>query len=107
MTTTKARIYDITRVVTSDEQDQKYGYMPFELTQTKGSYYFTVKIVGGGKNGQLGALRHALSRALAKESEEFRKILRQNDLLTRDPRMVERKKIYHKKARKSPQFSKR
>lgn len=67
---------------------------PLEVTQTTGKYYFTVKIVGGGKRGQQDAFVHGLSRGLAKvDPEKFKKILRTNGLLTRDPRERERRKF--------------
>ena len=70
-------------------------------------YSATIKVSGSGKSGQLGAVVHGLARALAELGEENRKLLRGAGLLTRDPRMVERKKYYLKKARKAPQWSKR
>lgn len=90
-----------------EKNAQELGLTPFMVTSTKSNYHFSAKVSGGGKKGQLGAIQLGLARALAKVSEENRVILRQAGLLTRDPRMVERKKIYHVKARKSPQFSKR
>lgn len=69
------------------------GYLkPFDLTQTTGKYYATARIVGGGKNGQLGAFLHALSRSLVKADEKYRKVLRDNGFLTRDSRERERRK---------------
>ncbi|HEC64434.1 MAG TPA: 30S ribosomal protein S9 [bacterium] len=82
-------------------------YLPLEVTDTKGKYYFTAKVSGGGRIGQIGAIRHALSRALIKVNAAFRPELKKNSLLTRDSRMKERKKTGLKKARKAPQFSKR
>ncbi|MCA9308204.1 MAG: 30S ribosomal protein S9 [Patescibacteria group bacterium] len=67
----------------------------------------TVKIVGSGKSAQLGALVHGISRALAQIDPEYSLLLHKNGLLTRDSRMVERKKYWLRKARKSPQYSKR
>jgi len=67
----------------------------------------TIKVTGSGQSAQLGAVVHGLSRALAKMNEEYHRTLSRNGLLTRDPRMVERKKYYLKKARKRPQYSKR
>ncbi len=64
-------------------------------------------ITGGGKSGQAGALRHGIARALLEADEELRADLKRHGFLTRDPRMVERKKYGLKKARKRPQFSKR
>ncbi len=66
---------------------------PFKLTDTLGKYYVTAKVEGGGKEGQLEACVFAISRALAKESEEFKKILRKAGLLTRDARVRERRKV--------------
>lgn len=64
-------------------------------------------ITGGGKGGQAGALRHGIARALLEADESMRAELKKSGFLTRDPRMVERKKYGLKKARKRPQFSKR
>jgi small subunit ribosomal protein S9 len=81
--------------------------IPFKLTNTLGSYDVAANVTGGGFSGQAEAVRLGIARALAGISEEYRKILRENGLLTRDPRMVERKKYGQKKARKRFQFSKR
>ncbi len=67
----------------------------------------TIKVSGSGPSAQLDAVVHGLSRALAKVNEEYRIALSKSGLLTRDPRMVERKKYYLRKARKRPQYSKR
>ena len=80
---------------------------PFELLQVGDSYDVTVRVKGGGLSGQAGAIRLGISRALAKVNEENRKILRKNGLLTRDSRVVERKKYGLAGARKRYQFSKR
>ena len=80
---------------------------PFALTSTAGSYDLKVTVKGGGANGQAEAVRLAISRALCKLNEEHRSTLKPEGLLTRDPRMVERKKYGQKKARKKFQFSKR
>ena len=80
---------------------------PFAVTNTVGKYDVIVKVVGGGYTGQAGAIRHGIARALNEANSEFRPILKANGFLTRDPRMKERKKYGLKKARKSPQFSKR
>jgi small subunit ribosomal protein S9 len=80
---------------------------PFSLTGTEGSYDVKVNVFGGGITGQAEAIRLAISRALCAINEEFRAILKPEGLLTRDPRMVERKKFGQKKARKRFQFSKR
>ena len=80
---------------------------PFLLTNTEGNYDLKITVKGGGVNGQAEAVRMAISRALCKINEEHRTQLKPEGLLTRDPRMVERKKFGQKKARKKYQFSKR
>ena len=80
---------------------------PFAVTNTVGKYDVIVKVVGGGLTGQAGAIRHGIARALNEANSEFRPALKAAGLLTRDPRMKERKKYGMKKARKAPQFSKR
>ena len=80
---------------------------PFTLTGTKGKYNVDVKVFGGGITGQAEAIRLGISRALCEVNAEFRLELKPEGLLTRDPRMVERKKFGQKKARKKFQFSKR
>jgi small subunit ribosomal protein S9 len=80
---------------------------PFSVTETAGKYDVSVTVEGGGAAGQAGAMRLGIARALVEASDEFRISLRSHSLLTRDPRMVERKKYGQKKARKRFQFSKR
>ena len=80
---------------------------PLALTKNEGKFDLKVSVKGGGFNGQAEAVRLAISRALCKFDEENRSILKPEGLLTRDPRMVERKKFGQKKARKKHQFSKR
>ena len=80
---------------------------PFLLTETLGQYDVTVNVFGGGITGQAEAIRLGVSRALCEINEEFRLLLKPHGLLTRDARMVERKKPGQKKARKRFQFSKR
>ena len=80
---------------------------PFNLTETAGKYDIKVNLTGGGIKGQAEALRLAISRALIKIDPEYRGVLKENGLLRRDPRMVERKKPGQPKARKKFQFSKR
>lgn len=82
-------------------------YKPFEVTDTKGKYHITLKGKGGGVTGQLDAAVLAIARALVKIDPEHRAALKPYDLLTRDDRMVERKKTGKPKARKDRQFSKR
>ena len=80
---------------------------PFSLTKLKDSFDLKVTVKGGGITGQAEAIRLAVSRALCKIDAENRSLLKPEGLLTRDPRMVERKKFGQKKARKKFQFSKR
>ena len=79
----------------------------FEVTNSLGKYDLTVNVQGGGVTGQAEAIRLAVARALVKADNEFKPLLKAQDLMTRDPRMVERKKPGRKKARKKFQFSKR
>jgi len=80
---------------------------PLVLTSNEGNFDVKVNVYGGGATGQAEAVRLALSRAMCEIDEENRTILKPEGLLTRDPRMVERKKFGQKKARKKFQFSKR
>ena len=80
---------------------------PFVLTSNTGKYDLSVNVYGGGTTGQAEAIRLAVSRALCELSEDNKSALKIVGLLTRDPRMVERKKFGQKKARKKFQFSKR
>ena len=80
---------------------------PLEVTQSAAKYDIRVNVEGGGVTGQAGAIQLSIARALVSLSEENRPPLRAAGLMTRDPRMVERKKYGQKKARKRFQFSKR
>jgi len=80
---------------------------PLLLTENIGKYDINVNLKGGGITGQAEALRLAISRALVKIDPEYRPVLKENGLMRRDPRMVERKKPGQPKARKKFQFSKR
>jgi small subunit ribosomal protein S9 len=80
---------------------------PFGATETVGAYDVLVNVNGGGYAGQAGAIRHGIARALLNVDPDFRASLKRAGLLTRDARMVERKKAGLKKARKASQFSKR
>ena len=80
---------------------------PFLATDTMDKFHVTVKVKGGGITGQAGAIRHGIARALAKENELFKPMLRKEGLLTRDTRIKERKKYGLKRARKAPQYTKR
>jgi small subunit ribosomal protein S9 len=81
--------------------------MPFKATDTVGRYNVEVKVTGGGVTGQAGAIRHGIARALVTVNEHFKPLLRKEGLLTRDPRVKERKKYGLKRARKAPQYTKR
>ena len=117
--TAVARVY-MTKgkgVVTVNKRDYKEFFpvpvlqskivQPFELTDTVGKFDITVNVVGGGITGQVEAIRLGISRALVKLDEENKPLLKEQGLMTRDPRMVERKKPGQPKARKKFQFSKR
>ncbi|MDA8714347.1 30S ribosomal protein S9 [Flavobacteriales bacterium] len=80
---------------------------PFELTETTGKYDLKINVKGGGINGQVDAIRLAICRALVKVDGDYKPLLKAESLMTRDPRMVERKKPGQPKARKKFQFSKR
>ncbi|ADL06945.1 30S ribosomal protein S9 [Thermosediminibacter oceani] len=80
---------------------------PLVVTNTLGKFDIIANVRGGGVTGQAGAVRHGIARALLQIDETFKPMLRKEGLLTRDPRMVERKKYGLKKARRAPQFSKR
>jgi small subunit ribosomal protein S9 len=86
---------------------QRDAMLALEVTNTKGQFDVFVNVRGGGKAGQAGAVRLGVARALVEYNEELRAALRPAGLMTRDPRMVERKKYGQKKARKRFQFSKR
>ncbi len=80
---------------------------PLVLTSTTDKYDVVATVKGGGTTGQAGAVRHGLARALVQADAELRPALKQAGLMTRDPRMKERRKYGLKKARKASQFSKR
>ncbi len=80
---------------------------PLILTQTEFQFDIMVNVNGGGISSQSGAIAHGISRALLEANADYRQLLKKEGLLTRDPRMKERKKYGLKKARKAPQFSKR
>lgn len=81
--------------------------VPLKLTGQEGRHDISVKVVGGGKQGQAEAVRHGLSRALVKWQAEFKPPLKKAGYLTRDARVKERKKFGLKKARRAPQWAKR
>ena len=80
---------------------------PFGVTSTAGKFDIICTVKGGGLSGQAGAIRHGLARALLQADDTLRPALKKAGLLTRDPRMKERKKPGLKGARRAPQFSKR
>ena len=86
---------------------QQVVLQPFQVTDTAGKYSAMVKVVGGGITGQAGAIRHGIARALVQADESYRPLLRRAGMLTRDPRVKERKKYGLKRARKAPQYTKR
>ncbi|MBR6050839.1 MAG: 30S ribosomal protein S9 [Clostridia bacterium] len=80
---------------------------PFGVTGTEGKFDIVCTAKGGGISGQAGAIRHGVARALVLVDETYKPLLKKAGLLTRDPRMKERKKYGLKAARRAPQFSKR
>ncbi len=80
---------------------------PLRVVNLDSKYYFSAKVDGGGITGQMESIRLGIARALYEMDPELKTALRKEGLVTRDPRMVERKKYHHIKARKKPQFSKR
>lgn len=80
---------------------------PLEVTNTVGKFNISVKVTGGGKMGQAGGVAHGIARALVQLDESLKTPLRSYGLLTRDPRVKERKKYGLKRARKAPQYTKR
>lgn len=82
-------------------------FLPFEVADAMGRFDCIVNVCGGGVSGQAGAIRHGIARALAEAAPQNRPVLRGDKLLTRDPRVKERKKYGRKRARKRFQFSKR
>jgi len=89
------------------EAKKKRVLQPLNLTEQTSVVDITVTVKGGGFSGQADAVRHGISKALNVYDEAFRQILKPAGLLTRDSRIVERKKPGRRKARRSPQFSKR
>lgn len=92
------------------EKEELFWKKPFfalGISNPENMYSFSIKVRGSSKSSQLGAVTLAISKALSNLNEQFSSVLKKNGLLTRDPRMVERKKPNLRKARKSSQFSKR
>ena len=80
---------------------------PLVVTENAGKFNATIKVTGGGLNGQRDAIAHGIARALQSFDDNLKTVLRQHKLLTRDPRAKERKKPGLKRARKAPQYTKR
>ena len=80
---------------------------PLELTSNQTTFDIIVNVNGGGITGQAGAIRHGITRALLEVNADYRKVLKPAGMITRDPRVKERKKPGLRKARRAPQFSKR
>jgi small subunit ribosomal protein S9 len=94
----------------TDEFTKQSWVRPFHIigvSHPNSQFGASIKVEGSGPSAQLDAIVHGLSRALAQVNEEYSILLRKQGMLTRDPRMVERKKYYLRKARKAPQYSKR
>lgn len=89
------------------DDTRRAAQQPLVVTETRNNYDIWVNVEGGGPTGQAGAVSLGVARALRAENENFDKLLRDNGLLTRDSREVERKKYGRHKARRSTQFSKR
>jgi len=92
------------------EKEQIAWAKPFHIigiSHPEAKFTASIKVQGSGKSGQLEAVVHGLSWALANLKEDYAETLRSHNMLTRDPRMVERKKPFLRKARKRPQYSKR
>ncbi|MBF0110968.1 MAG: 30S ribosomal protein S9 [Magnetococcales bacterium] len=86
---------------------QMVARQPFQITQTMDRFDVVVTAVGGGNSGQAGAIKHGISKALALYDTNYRPLLKKAGFITRDSRVVERKKYGRHKARKSTQYSKR
>jgi small subunit ribosomal protein S9 len=87
--------------------DQMVSRQPLQCVEMEGKFDVNVVVKGGGPSGQAGAIRHGLTRALMEYDETLRGALRKAGYVTRDSRVVERKKVGLHKARKRPQYSKR
>lgn len=87
--------------------DRMVARQPLELVEMADKFDLSIKVVGGGPSGQAGAIRHGITRALIEYDETLRPALRKAGYVTRDARIVERKKVGLHKARKRPQYSKR
>ncbi len=117
-TTARVRIYKATdkgsKLVNDKPIDSYFSNLeidyieyPLHVVGMNNDFVYSVKVRGGGTTGWKDAIRLGLARALIKFNPDYKSILRKNGLVTRDPRVVERKKVGLKKARKAPRFSKR
>lgn len=116
-TTSRVRVYEGKAMSTINDKpfDEYFGdpnlskkiMTPFSVVGLDGKVYFTAKVNGGGTTGQLEAITHGMGRALIEMDPTLKPALRKAGFITRDPRMVERKKYNQPKARKKGQFSKR
>lgn len=116
-TTARVRVYEGKSASTVNDKpfDEYFGdkrlsadlLKPISVAGLDGKVYFTAKVNGGGTTGQLDAITHGIGRALVNMNPELKAELRKAGYVTRDPRMVERKKYNQPKARKKSQFSKR
>ena len=113
----RVRVYNGTGKITINDRDiddyfgletlKLIARQPLALTDTAEKFDIVCRVAGGGVTGQAGAIRHGISRALLQFDENLRPTLKKAGILTRDPRMKERKKYGLKGARRAPQFSKR
>lgn len=105
----RVRIHSDAKISTLNSKEHTFikELAPFEVVGKKNSFGVSVIVSGGGKNGQVEAIQHGIARALVQYDPELRTSLKKAGYLRRDPREVERKKPGLKKARKSPQWSKR
>jgi len=90
-----------------DLEHQRAILQPLMISESLGRYNAVIKVNGGGVSGQSGAISHGIARALVRADDNLKPVLRQNGLLTRDPRVKERKKPGLRRARKAPQYTKR
>ena len=113
----RVRLYNGTGKITINDRhiDDYFGLetlklivrQPLNVTDTLGKFDIVCRVAGGVVTGQAGAIRHGSARALLQADETYKPMLKKAGLLTRDPRMKERKKYGLKGARRAPQFSKR
>ncbi|MCL0078370.1 30S ribosomal protein S9 [Dehalococcoidia bacterium] len=113
----RVRLYPGTGIITVNDKPFESTYraqslrdtvlQPLAVTDTLGKFDILAKVSGGGTSGQVGAIRHGISRALLKVDEDLRAVLRGQGLLTRDSRIKERQKYGFRRARKRKQYRKR